>query len=424
MNPNEWTVRQKSILAICALAIILDGFDTQAIGFAAPSLIADWTITKADLAPIFGIGLLGMALGAAAGGWIGDRLGRRIGMIASTVTFGLATCGMALSSNLWELGAFRFIAGLGLGGALPTATVLVAEFTPPSRRSLAVSISIICIPIGGIVGGLLAAPFLPIIGWRGLLLIAGILPLIVAGIHAVVLPESPSFLNARERRRAGRSDADSSAAARTAEPPRKGFFREIARLGLLGETLALWTAFGASLLSGYLYFNWLPVLLAEAGFALSATSLGLLVYNVGCVVSGIVIGALTTRAGTRLPLILLAAAGAASAIGAMFFPLDPGRSGWLLPLLALQGFTLGGVTVLLYALAVQVFPTPIRSSGIGGSASVGRIGAIISSALGALVLAWGGYGFFLTIGLAMTIGTLALLMIKSRDVEGATSGVV
>lgn len=424
MNPNEWTMRQKSILAICALAIILDGFDTQAIGFAAPSLIADWNITKADLAPIFGIGLLGMALGAAAGGWIGDRLGRRIGMIASTITFGLATCGMALSSNLWELGALRFVAGLGLGGALPTATVLVAEFTPPSRRSLAVSISIICIPIGGIVGGLFAAPLLPIIGWRGLLLIAGVLPLIVACVHAFVLPESPSFLEGRDRRRAGFPATDTPAEARTAEPSRPGFFRAVSALGLLGDTLALWLAFGASLLSGYLYFNWLPVLLAEAGFALSATSLGLLVYNVGCVVSGIVIGALTTYAGTRLPLIVLSAAGAVSAIGAMFFPLDPDKAEWLLPLLAFQGFTLGGVTVLLYALAVQVFPTSIRSSGIGSSASVGRIGAIISSALGALVLAWGGYGFFLTIGLAMAIGTLALFTIRNREHAGAADGTV
>lgn len=424
MTGNKWTIRQKSILALCALAIILDGFDTQVIGFAAPALLADWNITKADLAPIFGIGLLGMSLGAAAGGYVGDRLGRRVGMISSTVLFGLATCGMAAAGSLWELAGLRFLAGVGLGGALPIAAALVAEVTPPNRRSLAVSISIICIPIGGIVGGLFAAPLLPVIDWRGLFVIAGVLPMMVAIVHIFALPESPSYLLARDKRRKSVRETGGISQATTAQRSGgMGFFRTISSLGLLGGTFALWGAFGSSLMTGYLYFNWLPVLLADSGFELSTTSMGLLVYNIGCVAAGVGVGALTTRVGTRLPLIILAAIGSGSAILFMFLGLRPQHSEWLMPALALQGFCLGGVQVLLYALAVQVFPSEIRATGIGSAASVGRIGAIISSALGAVVLAWGGFGFFLTIGITMALGTLCILIVGRHDRE-ATGAVV
>lgn len=419
MTGSVWTLHQKSILALCALSIVLDGFDSQVVGFAAPALLADWNISKADLAPIFGIGLLGMTLGAAAGGYVSDRMGRRFGMIASTMLFGTATCAMAIAGNVWQLGGFRFLAGMGLGAALPIAAALVAEVTPPDRRSLAVSISVICIPIGGIVGGFFAAPLLPVIGWRGLFLIAGILPIIVAMVHVFALPESPSYLQARRSALADMTSPDKGVIQDETQDTR--FFPTLLSLGLMGRTFALWGAFSASLLSGYLYFNWLPVLLADAGFALSTTSMGLLIYNVGCVIAGLCVGALAIRMRTRLPLLILAAGGAGSAAVLMFLDLSPTRSEWLMPALALQGFCLGGVQVLLYALAVDLFPARIRATGIGSAASMGRIGAIVSSALGAVVLVWGGFGFFLTVMLAMVFGTMCILIVD-RPATGPRPG--
>lgn len=402
---GKWTIRQKAVLALCALSIILDGFDTQVLGFAAPTLLSDWKIDKGQLAPILGIGLFGMTIGAAMGGYVGDRLGRRLGMIASTILFGLATCAMAAATNLWTLAAFRFVAGIGLGGALPIAATLVAEFAPANRKSLAVSISIICIPVGGILGGMFAAPLLPLIGWRGLFLIAGALPLVVAVIHWFALPESPSFqkppVQGAERQ------------GQQLDPPeRANFFQSLAAMNIVGDTIALWAAFFASLMSGYLYFNWLPVLLAESGFALSATSLGLLIYNVGCVASGVIVGAIATRAGAQRPLVILAASASFGAILLTQFALTPDRTELLMIALGVQGFTLGGVQVMLYALAVQFFPAHIRTTGIGSAASIGRLGAIISSALGAVVLASGSFGFFLAIAIAQLACMMCVLKIR------------
>jgi len=422
MTVEHWTLHQKMVLALCGLAIVLDGFDTQVIGFAAPALLADWGITKADLAPILGIGLLGMTIGAAIGGYVGDRLGRRTAMIGSALVFGLATGSMAAAGNLWELGILRLVAGLGLGGALPIAAALVAEFTPANRRSLAVSISIVCIPTGGVVGGLFAAPLLPLIGWKGLFLIAGALPLVVALLLFLFLPESPSFLKSRLTQDAT-LEVPPSEQETGAQPSggRQGFFRTLSEQGLWGDTVGLWAAFSVSLMANYLYFNWLPVLLSESKFDLSAASFGLLIFNLGSVTAGIAAGALSTRTGTRLPLSVLASTGAVTALLLMILPLHPEGSPWLLPALAVQGFCLGGTQILLYALAAHVFPVEIRATGIGSAASLGRIGAVISSGLGAVVLAWASFGFFLTIGSAMVIGTVCILLVRRHDEAGSKS---
>ena len=103
------------MLALCYIAVVLDGFDTKVIGFAAPGLLADWGVTEADLEPALAMGLIGMT---------------------------------AMVSNVIELAALRFLAGLGLGGALPNVAAFVAEFAPARLRSLAVSITIVCVPVG------------------------------------------------------------------------------------------------------------------------------------------------------------------------------------------------------------------------------------------------------------------------------------
>ena len=133
LDDGPWTTAQILASVIAALGIILDGFDGQLIGFAIPSLIKEWGASRGDFAPVVAAGLVGMAIGSLIAGYIGDRFGRRVALFVSVFLFGAATSAIGLSPNLIVIGALRFVAGLGIGGTLPSATTLAAS----SRQSAA-----------------------------------------------------------------------------------------------------------------------------------------------------------------------------------------------------------------------------------------------------------------------------------------------
>lgn len=197
VEEGAWSTSRKQVLLLCALAIILDGLDNQILGFAIPSMIKEWSVTRGDFAPALALGFVGMTVGTPIGGIVGDWLGRKVALIASVFLFGAATLAIAAAHGVGEVSLYRFLAGLGLGGALPAATALIAEFTPKRNRSLSVMLGIVCIPIGGMIGGVLAAQLQPEYGWRMLFVVSGILPMIVALILVAALPESPQYLLAR-----------------------------------------------------------------------------------------------------------------------------------------------------------------------------------------------------------------------------------
>jgi MFS transporter, AAHS family, 4-hydroxybenzoate transporter len=145
-----WSTSRKQVLLLCALAIVLDGLDNQILGFAIPSMIKEWSVTRGDFAPALALGFVGMTVGTPIGGIVGDWLGRKVALIASVFLFGAATLAIAAAHGVGEVSLYRFLAGLGLGGALPAATALIAEFTPKRNRSLSVMLGIVCIPIGGV----------------------------------------------------------------------------------------------------------------------------------------------------------------------------------------------------------------------------------------------------------------------------------
>ena len=181
-----WTTYQKLVTALAASAVIFDGFDIQILAFAMPSLIKEWHAARSDFGPVLAIGLAGMVIGGPLAGYIGDRFGRRPALIGSVVVFGLATIATASVQGIIGLAIFRFITGLGAGGAVPNASALTAEFAPLRRRPMAVKLTIVCIPLGGMLGGLIAAQILPAYGWRTLYLIGGVTPLLLAVLKSLL----------------------------------------------------------------------------------------------------------------------------------------------------------------------------------------------------------------------------------------------
>lgn len=426
LEHGEWRGFQKFVLFLVALAIVLDGFDNQVLGFAIPSLVKEWGVPRSAFAPVFAFGFLGMAAGTALGGWLGDKIGRRPALIGSVVLFGVATGLTALADGIVHLGVCRVLAGFGLGGAMPCATALLSEFSPLKRRSLAVTLGIVCIPLGGVVGGIIAAKVLPDIGWRALFAIAGILPVLVAGLLLAFLPESVRFLVRRPERRPALTktlrrmgydvppDAvieDSNESATAARASSGALFATTYR----GDTVALWTAFFFSLLATYIVYNWGPTLLVESGYGIATSSTALAIFNTGGVLGAIIGGVAIGAIGSRIAMLIMAAGAILSAVALAFLPLGTLAPTHMLIAMFVLGAFMNGVQTTLYVLGAYIYPVQLRGSGVGGAAGFGRLGAIVASFLGVAVLAGGGRSYFIAIGATLAVTFIALTLIRRHS---------
>ena len=194
LDDGHWGRRQKLFVFLTALTIVFDGVDNQLLGIAVPAMMRDWAVPRGAFRAVLASGMIGMMIGGALAGLIGDRMGRRFALIGSVLIFGILTAAVALVESLWALGALRFLAGLGLGGAMPNAAALASEYVPRRYRPFAITLTIVCVPLGGTLAALVAGYVMPIFGWRSLFALGGMLPLVVAAVLMRFLPESPRYL--------------------------------------------------------------------------------------------------------------------------------------------------------------------------------------------------------------------------------------
>lgn len=394
-----WSWRDRGVLLLLALAILLDGVDNQVLGLVAPAILADWQIDKNALAPVLAVGQFGMMIGTLLGGLWGDRVGRRRALLFCVFLFGSTTLAMSHVDDVLMLTVLRLAAGIGMGGALPNAAALAAECTPSRYRVVAVTMTIVCIPLGGVVGGALAAQILPTQGWRVMMQWAGALPLLLLLVLWRGLPNDRPW-----------SIAPESTLSEIASQLRGLLSRDRRR-----DTLALWGAFGFCLMAIYASFSWLPTMLVDSGRDLAEASRGLMYFNLGGVVTALLAAGLMTRFGSRRPLALMALAAAVLSLLFLAGGTDTMSADLLLLLLALLGGCINGVQTTLYALASHLYPSSIRATGIGTASSIGRLGGISSAFFGAALLAaFGGAGLFVLLFGAMCITLVALLIIRNH----------
>jgi AAHS family 4-hydroxybenzoate transporter-like MFS transporter len=424
LDQGEWSVTRKIVLALAALSIIFDGFDNQLMGFAVPAIARDWGVARGAFAPILALGLTGMVLGSVLAGYVGDRRGRRPALIGCVAVFGLSTLGIGFVHHLPMLSFLRVVAGAGIGGALPNAGTLTAEFTPLRQRATAVILTIVCLPLGGMFAGVIAAHILPFYSWRVLFFIGGGIPLLLAATLLFALPESPRFLARSPARGAelGRlmnrlgyrgpvheSITDAPATEKIDSEKLRGLFsRETSR-----DTAFLWLASFSCLACVYLVFSWLPSLLTARGLDLAAASNGLAAYNFGGVLGALFCAWLVPRAGSRVPLLSFAALGAASAIFIAY--LGAGTSHLtLITSLGAHGFFVNGVQTTIYALAAHIYSARIRARGIASALAVGRVGSIVSALVGSILIQAGSSAFLGALALGMTSVFIGLAMIRNH----------
>jgi AAHS family 4-hydroxybenzoate transporter-like MFS transporter len=423
IDGRGWAKLQLSVLALCAAAIALDGFDNLTLGFVIPALIKEWGVTKAAFAPLLAATIIVMCIGTAIAGRLGDRVGRRPVLIGSVILFGTMTLAASLMNNIWSLGLVRCLAALGMGGAMPNATALLAEFAPARHRNRAVTIGVAFIPVGGFVGGLIAAELLTGYGWRSLFIAGGAFTLVAATAMIIWLPESPRFL-ARDRSRHGRlarllsqidRTHDGSSGYSTASAAEVEQSGSIFDAGIRFDTFALWAAFFFCLLAVYAMFNWAPTMLSEAGFGLGVASAGLGGFNFGGVFGALLGATAMDKMGSRKPMVLSALGGAIASAGVAGGVWFHAGASVVVGLLVLQGFFIVGLQVTLFPLAALIYPATSRATGLGGALAVGRLGAIVSSVAGATLLAQGAPAFMLCVAGICVVTAVAILVIRGHS---------
>jgi len=325
----------------------------------------------------------------------------------------------SLSQSVTAFALLRFAAGIGLGGAIPNAAALAAEFVPLRMRPLAVTLTVVCTPVGAMLAGLVSIHALPAFGWRALFLAGGILPIVAAVALRWLLPESPRYLlrhperrqeMARTLERMGQPVSDAVTVPQQADAGERPSIRTLLSSDYRADTLGLWAAFLSCMLTVYLAFNWIPSMLADAGFSSSLASAGITAFNLGGLAGALVGGLSITRWGSRTAMLSFTAMAAVSAAIMSRMTYAPGAAAFpILAMLTVTGGMINAVQSTMFALAAHVYPAGIRATGVGAGASFGRLGAVISGYVGVWALDFHGpESFFGVIALSLIVCGIAL----------------
>jgi AAHS family 4-hydroxybenzoate transporter-like MFS transporter len=385
---------QISIILLCGLVLVLDGFNSQSIGFLAPPISESLGIPLKTFGPIFASGLFGLMVGALGTGPVADRWGRKWVIVVSTLTFAIFTLLTVRATSFDQLLILRFLTGLGLGGAMPNVVALTCEYAPKRMVSVVVGILMSGMPLGLVVGGLVSTVMIPMWGWRSVFYAGGIMPIIVSLILIKWLPESVRFLTVhgsspkKISRILARISPELENAPINREPSRdhrragipvKYLFTE----GRAAGTILLWVPFFMNLLTLYFVVSWLPALLRQSAMPISAGVAAVSLFSVGGVIGSVAQGPLMNRYSSYV--VLLAEFGLSTVLGGSLAFLA--TSFWLTVTASLiLGGCVTGAQSGLNALAASFYPTSVRSTGVGWALGIGRIGSIVGPVLGGIML--------------------------------------
>jgi len=360
-------------LVLCAAAAILEGFDNQSMGVAAPRLAAEFHLSTGQMGLIFSGATLGLLLGAAVGGRVADYLGRKRALIVSLLLFGLCSFLTATAVGAGSLYVARLLTGLGLGGSLPNYIALSSEAAHPARRLSVGTWVMAGMPLGGALAGLMALSGQLGWDWRSIFWVGGILPVALALMMALWLPESAVFRRAHAE----------AGTARVASVPQVLFGE-----GRAPTTLMLWASFFLTQMVLLLILNWLPSLILGLGYTHAQASWAAVWSNLAGSIGAGLLGQrqggsqrrhwiVVTYAGIAVALLWVAHAGGSFAATAVAC--------------AVAGAFINGAMLILYASAPLYYGTAIRGTGVGTAVAVGRLGSV-AGPLYASALLTGGVG--------------------------------
>ncbi|WP_233838189.1 MFS transporter [Paraburkholderia sp. ZP32-5] len=432
---------QYTIVALCSLVLFGDGFDTQAMSYILPRLAKDWHIPGSALGPIFSSALIGLLVGYLIISSLSDRFGHKRVMILSTVFFGVCTLLTVKATSVPELIALRFLTGLGLGGAAPSAIALTGEYSAQRLRATFVLIIYCGFSLGFVAAGFAAASLLPHYGWTSLLWVGGAFPLLLAVVLALALPESVSFLVRRESRsrrlaavmrRIDRNlpiDTDTRFVETRVDTKRAAIV-SLFRDGRMAGTLLLWFVFFVNLSIFYLMQTWLPTIIGNLHYPIATVAWVTAMPTIAGTVCVVVVGPAMDRFGPYpvLTVLYIGSCGLlALAAAALSAPL------WMLMVATfMAGFFVSGGQKGIIALAAIFYPAEIRSTGCGWALGVGRFGSIAGPAAAGMLFNahWSAAEVFQAAGVVILFAGAAIYLMgrlcapARRPLEDAASRTV
>ncbi|SPV02624.1 MFS transporter [Burkholderia cenocepacia] len=419
INEQPFGGFQWLVFLMCFVIVLLDGFDTAAIGFIAPSLLGEWNLTKPDLAPVLSAALFGLACGALVSGPLSDRLGRRSLLLGSVFLFGVACLMSAFSNTIGHLTILRFITGVGLGAAMPNAVTMMGEFCPDKRRATVINLMFCGFPLGAAFGGFLAAWMIPHFGWRSVLVLGGVTPLLLGVLLLLKMPESVRFMVATGQSvdkiratlaRISRDALNAGSFALAEAAPQtggKGLGVVLSRSYIVGSVM-LWLAYFMGLVIFYASINWMPILLKDAGLTPKSATLISALFPLGGV-GAVLCGVLMDRFNANR---VIAVCYALTAVSVYAIGQAAGNVGLLVLVVFVAGVLMNTAQSSMPALAAAFYPTEGRGTGVAWMLGVGRFGGIAGSFLVAELTRrhFSFAGVFATIAVAGVLACVALLI--------------
>ena len=373
------------VVLLCALLMFLDGFDTQAVSYIVPALAKDWHLQREILGSIFSAALVGLMVGYLAIAPLSARFGHKRMMLASSVLFAVFTLLTVFATNVTELIGLRFLAGIGLGAAAPSAVALTCEFAPKRLRATFVLLVYCGFSLGFVVAGLTAGALMPTHGWKSLMLVGAIAPLVLTVPLAWLLPESLTFLQRRpqgkERMRAvllrlfPRLDVPVGSTFRLEDQGEtRASVAALVRGRTSAGTLLLWLIFFLNLAEFYFMQSWLPTMLTGLQYSPATVVWVTALPTIAGVLSAVPLGLAMDRVGPYVTLTVMYLAGCVFMwlVGSAF----SGSVAWLMVMVFCAGFCISGGQKSVIALAAVYYPVNLRSTGVGWALGIGRLGGI------------------------------------------------
>ena len=408
-----------NVVAWCLLIILFDGYDLAINGVTLPLLMNDWGLSAVQAGMLASTALAGMMFGAMIFGSLADKIGRKKVIMICIVLFSGLTFAGGFASNPTEFGILRFLAGLGIGGVMPNLVALTSEYAPKKLRSTLVTTMFSGYAVGGVMAALLGSWFTPNFGWQIMFFIAGI-PLFLLPLIWKFLPESLSFMVKQNKQAEARkivtrlapnvkvTDATTFTLPEENVPEAANVV-SLFRRGRAMNTILFWIAFFSCLLTMYALSSWLPKLMMAAGYSMDNSLMFMMVMNIGAVIGIVGGGILADRFHLKPVLMFL------GIMGAIVMSLMGFQSNQFLlyVLVFLAGAASIGSQMLLYSYVAQFYPLAVRSTGIGWSSAIGRMGAIVGPILigGLLGMNLPAHFNFMAVGLPVLITAIAVALI-------------